>query len=145
MARPDPLRLEAERYPVSLTTQTRFQDMDVNGHLNNVAYAALFESARVRMNRMVRPWLDRPANERTMLASVSISYLREGHFPDDVVVCSGIGHIGTTSWVIEQAMFQHGQCIATADSVIVCRTDNQAQPLRAEVREQLETMQVRRD
>jgi acyl-CoA thioester hydrolase len=97
----------------------------------------LFESARVRINRGTRPGGERPANERTMVASVAISYLAEGSFPDPVTICSGIGRIGRSSWTIEQAMFQRGHCIATCDTVVVCRTDEQAKPLREEVREQL--------
>ncbi len=140
---PLPHRLDPAIYPVHQIAQTRFQDMDINGHLNNVAFAALFENARVQLNRNVRPWADRPANERTMVAAVEINYLREGNFPDDVTVCSGIGRIGTSSWTIEQAMFQNGQCIATCDTVVVCRTDNQAKPLRAEIVEGLKAQMVR--
>ena len=143
MPKPLPHRLDPTTYPVSMTAQTRFQDMDINGHLNNVAFAALFENARVQLNRNVRPWADRPANERTMVAAVEINYLREGNYPDDIIVCSGIGRIGTSSWTIEQAMFQNGGCIATCDTVIVCRTDNQAKPLRTEIVDGLNAQIVR--
>jgi acyl-CoA thioester hydrolase len=142
MAKPESWRLDAASYPVTMVTNTRFQDLDVNGHLNNVAFAALFENARVQLNRRVRPWEDRPANERTMVANVTINYLREGSFPDDVTMGSGIGSIGTSSWTIIQAMFQNGLCIASCDTVVVCRTDNQAQPLRPELREELAQMMV---
>lgn len=143
MPKPLPHRLDPATYPVSMTAQTRFQDMDINGHLNNVAFAALFENARVQLNRNVRPWADRPANERTMVAAVEINYLREANYPDDIIVCSGIGRIGTSSWTIEQAMFQNGGCIATCDTVIVCRTDNQAKPLRTEIVDGLNAQIVR--
>jgi len=119
---------------------TRYQDLDPNGHLNNVAFAALFENARVRINRATRP---RPANERTMVANVTIAYLREGSFPEPVTICSGIGGIGKSSWTIEQAMFQAGACIATCDTVVVCRTDGDAKSLRAEVRAELESRLTR--
>lgn len=142
MARPDPWRLTVEAYPVAEDFQTRFQDMDINGHLNNVAFAALFESARVVLNRRVRPWAERPGNERTMVAAVEITYLAEGHFPGDVRIASGIGRIGTSSWTIIQAMFQSGRCIATCDTAVVCRTDNQAHPLRPELRRALEPLVV---
>ncbi|MEQ1510956.1 MAG: acyl-CoA thioesterase [Sphingopyxis sp.] len=131
MARPDPWRLSPAPYPVSDDFQTRFQDMDVNGHLNNVAFAALFESARVLLNRRIRPWAERPADERTMVAVVEINYLAEGNFPDPVTITSGVGRVGTSSWTIIQAMFQNGACIATCDSVVVCRTDGEAKPLRS--------------
>ena len=143
MARPDAWRLAAENYPVAISLQTRFQDMDVNGHLNNVAFAALFESARVQINRRTRPLGERPANERSMVAAVEINYLAEGEYPGDVEVLSGIGHIGTSSWTILQAMFQNGRCIATCDTVVVCRTDNQAKPLRADLVRELTTTLVR--
>ena len=142
MAKPESWRLDPASYPIALTVQTRFQDLDPNGHLNNVAFAALFEHGRVRINRGVRPMEERPSNERTMVAEVTITYLREGSYPEDVIVCSGIGRIGPSSWTIEQAMFQMGECIATCDTVVVCRTDNTARPLREELRAQLEGMRT---
>ena len=142
MARPEAWQLIAENYPVSVVMQTRFQDIDPNRHLNNVAFAAMFETARVRLNRELRPWADRPKNERSMVAAVTINYLREGHYPDDVEISSGVSSIGTSSYVIVQAMFQNGQCIATCDSIIVCRTDGEGKPLRAEVVAELEKMRT---
>ena len=140
MTRPEPWQLVAENYPVSVVMQTRFQDIDPNRHLNNVAFAALFENARVRLNRELRPWGDRPKNERSMVAAVTINYLREGQYPDDVEVSSGVSKIDRSSYVIAQAMFQNDRCIATCDSVIVCRTDGEGKPLRAAVVPALETM-----
>ncbi len=142
MARPEPWRLVADNYPVSVVMQTRFQDIDPNRHLNNVAFASMFENARVRLNRNLRPWADRPKNERSMVAAVTINYLREGHYPDDVEVSSGVSTIGKSSYVIAQAMFQNGQCIATCDSVIVCRTDGEGKPLRQAVVDELEKMRT---
>ncbi len=138
MPKPESWRLDAASYPVHLDLQTRFQDMDINGHLNNVAFAALFESGRVLLNREIRPWADRPANERTMVAAVEINYLAEGNFPDPVLIATGIGRLGTSSWTIVQAMFQNGRCIATCDTVVVCRNDGEAKPLRAAMVAELE-------
>ncbi|SIN59479.1 acyl-CoA thioester hydrolase [Parasphingorhabdus marina DSM 22363] len=143
MARPESWQLDPASYPVSLVTQTRFQDIDPNRHLNNVAFATMFENARVRFNRALRPWADRPKNERSMVAAVTINYLREGSYPDDVEIASGVSKIGTSSYVIAQAMFQHGHCIATCDSVIVCRTDGEGKPLRQAVVEELEKMRTK--
>ena len=142
MTRPEPWQLVAENYPASVVMQTRFQDIDPNRHLNNVAFAALFENARVRLNRELRPWGDRPKNERSMVAAVTINYLREGQYPDDVEVSSGVSKIGRSSYVIAQAMFQNDRCIATCDSVIVCRTDGEGKPLRAAVVAALEKMRT---
>jgi len=142
MARPEPWQLLAENYPASVVMQTRFQDIDPNRHLNNVAFAAMFENARVRLNRALRPWGDRPKNERSMVAAVTINYLREGQYPDDVEISSGVSTIGRSSYVIAQAMFQNGHCIATCDSIIVCRTDGEGKPLRRAVVDELEKMRT---
>jgi acyl-CoA thioester hydrolase len=143
MAKPDLWRLNPASYPISITTGTRFQDLDINGHLNNVSFAALFENARVRVNRAARLGEDRAPGERTMVAAVSINYLGEGQYPDDVTVCTGVGPIGTSSWTLFQAMFQNGHCIATCDSVIVCRLNNQRAPLRDALRAELELTPVK--
>ena len=142
MTRPEPWQLKPAHYPVSVIMQTRFQDIDPNRHLNNVAFAAMFENARVRLNRSLRPWTERPKNERSMVAAVTINYLGEGQYPDDVEISSGVSKVGTSSYVIAQAMFQNGQCIATCESVIVCRTDGEGKPLRQEVVDELEKMRT---
>ena len=77
-----------------------------------------------------------------MVAEVTIAYLAEGRFPGDVTIGSGVGRIGTSSWTFLQAMHQNGRCIATCDTVIVCRTDEAAKPLRAELREALEALVI---
>src|SRR3546814_20363315 len=47
MPKPESWRLNPARYPVKIELQTRFQDMDINGHLNNVVFAAMSEIGRV--------------------------------------------------------------------------------------------------
>lgn len=143
MARPQSWQLILANYPAAMTCQTRFQDIDPNRHLNNVAFAAMFENARVRFNRTLRPWNDRPKSERSMVAMVTINYLREGQYPDDVEIGSGVSNIGNSSYVISQAMFQNGHCIATCEAVIVVRSDGEARPLRPEIVTALTEMRTR--
>jgi acyl-CoA thioester hydrolase len=143
MAKPEAWRLDASSYPIHHTVNTRFQDLDPNGHLNNVAFAALFEHGRVRLNLDIRDWRDRPADERTMVVVVTINYLGEGHYPDDVIVCTGIGRIGSSSWEIVQALFQNGRCIATCDSVIAARKGDGPNPHSPEIREALARIEAK--
>jgi acyl-CoA thioester hydrolase len=143
MAKPEGWRLNPASYPLMMTFQTRFQDMDINGHLNNVSFAALFESARVKVNVAARDWSDYPSNIRPLIAAVSINYLREGRYPDDVAIGSGIGRIGTSSWTISQAMFQNGHCIASADTVIVFRDADGSAAVPSDLRGQLEKLMLK--
>jgi acyl-CoA thioester hydrolase len=118
MARPEGWRLERAAYPFGCTVPTRFQDMDPLGHINNVAMAAMFETGRVLFNQALDAFEHRDG-ARWLVAAVSISYLAEAHFPQDVEVRSGIGTIGTRSWRIDSAAFQQGVCVATCDTTLV--------------------------
>jgi acyl-CoA thioester hydrolase len=144
MAKPEGWRLNPAAYPVSIRCDTRFQDLDVNRHLNNVAFAALFENARVQLHTEAKMLEGRASGERTMVAAVEINYLGEGSFPDPVTIKSGTGEVRNSSWTVLQAMFQGERCIATCDTVVVCRANNAALPIRADLRAALEALRVNR-
>ena len=142
MPRPEPWRLDPAAYPHRETVQTRFQDLDPLGHLNNVAYAGLFETARVKFNHRIG-LAGRPGH-RWLVANVEINYLAEGHFPADVDIATGIGAIGTRSWQIVAVMTQAGVAIATCDVVIVMSEPKDAAGLPADFRAELETNRARK-
>ena len=141
MSRPDPWRRDPASYPRRETIQTRFQDLDPLGHINNVAMAALFESARVRFNQSLglAGW----RGHRWLIARVEVNYLGESFFPDDVEVATGIGEIGNRSWNILSAAFQKGECIATCDVVIVMSASGGITTLPDDFRAGLEAHKVR--
>lgn len=118
MPRPAPYRLDPDSYPVRETMPTRYQDLDAMGHINNVAFAALFETARVRFNWVLGRF-NRDDGFRAVVAMNAVNYLAEGSFPADVEIATGIGLIGTRSWEIHAVMHQHGRAIATCDTVLV--------------------------
>src|SRR3546814_15544874 len=93
MPKPEGWRLDPGNDPVRRSFQTRFQYLYVNGHINNVAFAALFEGGRVMLNRQVDALANRPSNERTVVGDLHISYLGEGNFPDLVHIASGFGRL----------------------------------------------------
>lgn len=117
MPRPDSWRLSPDAYPHRETIQTRFQDLDVLGHINNVAWAALFESARVRfLGHMLG---SAPGRARGLVANVEINYLGEGHFPADVLMAHGVGRLGTRSWQVLGLALQNDVALATCDVTVV--------------------------
>jgi len=140
MARPPAWRHDAGSYPHRAAVQTRFQDMDVLGHINNVAWGALFETARVRFNRDIG--LLAFHGHRWLVAKVEINYLAEGHFPEDVEIATGIGTIGTRSWHVLATAFQRGQAVATCDVVLVMSAETGAAALPADLRAILERFRV---
>lgn len=140
MARPEPWRLDPAGYPYTTTIQTRFQDLDPLGHINNVAMAALFESGRVRFNRAMGLLAFR--DHRWLVAQVIVNYLAEGQFPADVDVATGIGQIGTRSWHLLSTAFQDGIAIATCDVVLVMSAETGATQFPDGFRAALERFRV---
>lgn len=136
MPRPVSWRLDPAAYPHRETVQTRFQDLDPLGHLNNVAYAAIFETARVKFNHRIG-LAGRPGH-RWLVANVEINYLAEGHFPADVEIATGIGTVGRRSWQIIALMTQNGVALATCDVVIVMSEPKDTSSLPDDFRGELE-------
>jgi len=103
----DPARRAAATYPYHLEIATQFTDLDIIGHLNNIAIARFYESARVRTNMRVfgEGFVSRENPMQTVLADVHIRYLAEGYFPDPVMVGNAIGHVGNSSFRMHQALF----------------------------------------
>ena len=137
--KPAPERLLPETYPFHAELDPRFGDVDVQGHLNNVALAGLYEEARVRFVSAIFQIHARPDGQRPMLAEASIRYLAEGHYPGRLIATAGVLRIGRSSYVIAQALFQTGRCIGTADIVVVWTSDNRPAPIPDDFRMALET------
>jgi len=132
MPRPAPWRLDPAAYPHHDIIQTRFQDLDVLGHINNVAWAALFETARVRFYSMLSG--PGPGRNRGLVANVEINYLGEGDFPAEMMIASGIGRLGTRSWQTLSLALQDGVPLATCDVTIVSTGVSETDPaFRAEL------------
>lgn len=142
----DPRRRTPAAYPHHHVLETRFADMDVNFHLNNVAIARLFEEVRVRFNR-AGPVHDAQGDIRSryVVARVAIDYLAQGNYPAPVSVGYAVSHIGRSSFTIAMAAFQGDLCIALCDSVLVHRLpDSGPAPMPPALRERLEAHALRR-
>lgn len=138
MAKPESWRLDCAHYPFKVAIPTRWADLDLLGHINNVSMAGLFDEGRGRFNRALA--LDRPHGVRWLIARVDLAYLAEAHHPEDVTLASGIVRIGTASWTIASAAFQKDGCVATADTTIVYTDGSGSQPIPDAFRQRLGTM-----
>jgi acyl-CoA thioester hydrolase len=142
MAKPASWQIDPASYGFSGSVQTRFGDLDPLGHLNNVAYAALFEQGRVMFNRTIDERHFRVPGVRWLVAAVAIDYLAEGHFPEHVEIASGVSRIGTANWDIASAAFQGGKCIAVCTTTLVQTGEDGAVAVDAALRAALEVRGV---
>jgi acyl-CoA thioester hydrolase len=119
MARPDPALLDPARYPFCCEIETRFADLDVNQHLNNVALVGLLEEGRVRFHR-ASGYHAALEGMTSMVASIAVEFIGQSYFPDPLEMRVAPRHLGNTSYSLHQLVTQRGRLVAYARTVLVC-------------------------
>jgi acyl-CoA thioester hydrolase len=128
-------------WPFTHSDEVRFADLDVMGHLNNVAFMVQFESARVAYLRSLVPSHDVADVDGfgVMIAEVKIVYRAPGFFGERVDVRVRPAWIGRTSLRLDFAMAVGEREIADGYGVMVL-WDRQAErplPIPGELHERL--------
>ena len=118
LMKPEPHRLVRASYPYFRKVIARFSDMDVEGHLNNVALASFYEDARVSFLHD-RAGEERGKSFRFVIASIRISYLAEAHYPGEYDVGLGVTRFGNTSFDIGCGLFLGETCVGVCDTTQV--------------------------
>ena len=116
----------------------RFSETDVLGHINNTALPVWFEAARVPIFKIFTPDLD-PKQWKLIVAKVEVTFKGELFYGQEVEVKTAIERLGSSSFLILQQAWQHGECCAEGKTVMV-RYDfanKSSQPLSEEEKQQL--------
>jgi acyl-CoA thioester hydrolase len=115
-------------FPHQVRDIVRFRDMDAQRHVNNAVYSTYFETGRVAMFR--QPDLSVGVDNATfVLARAEIDFLRELHWPGDLVVGTALKRFVRKSFVVAQAVFQGDVCAATGDFTMVTLDKATRQPI----------------
>ena len=133
MARIDRARLEAADFPFVTEIQTRYADLDPNGHVNNAAAAVILQEARGRFQHAtgVKELMNR---YRYIVAGLAIEFAAEMFFPEPVEVRTGVLHIGRTSFTVGQIAHQRGRTTLYAETTAVLADENGPTPMSDAVR-----------
>jgi acyl-CoA thioester hydrolase len=121
----------------------RFGDLDPQGHVNNSVFATFFETGRVMLLREPKNLLN-PPGATSVLARLDINFLREMHWPGEVIIGTGTLEIGRSSYTFLQAIFHEGECAATARAtmVMIDAATRRARPLPEDVVARLEKLRI---
>ena len=134
---PDLTKAETFRHWTQVSI--RFSDEDNMGHINNVAYGAYVEQARVAF---IDAFLKSggPGGIDYVLANVNIDFRREMHFPGTVDIGARLIRIGTKSITTGYGLFKDSENVATAGSVNVFFDNKSTKtiPIPEELRKGLE-------
>lgn len=105
-------------FPHRIVETLRFADTDRNGHITSSVFAICCQSGRLAL--LSDPVRDvTPPASQFVLARLELDYRREMHWPGSVEIGTRVEHIGRSSIILAQALFQNGRCAATAQSVTV--------------------------
>lgn len=105
-------------FPLKTFDKLRYADTDRQGHVNNAVFATMLETGRVEV--LYAP--DGPLFEAGcafVIASLHLEFHGEITWPGHVDIGTRVATIGRSSITLEQALFQHQACVATAKTVIV--------------------------
>jgi acyl-CoA thioester hydrolase len=129
---------ELGKYPLKTHDKVRYADTDRQGHVNNSVFSQFLETGRVEVLYST----DQPVladNASFVIASLSLNFLDEIHWPGTVDIGTRVARIGASSLTLQQSVFQDTRCVATAKTVIV-QVDNQSRrskPLSQSAQENL--------
>ncbi|MDQ1687983.1 MAG: acyl-CoA thioester hydrolase [Frankiaceae bacterium] len=110
----DPRELRRTDFPVLREVPTRWGDVDVYGHVNNVVHYAMFDS-------VVNGWLIeatgtdiRQGDEVGLVVETGCRYLAELDFPSVLTVGLGLERLGNSSVSYRLAIFDAAESPAAA-------------------------------
>ncbi|WP_417587979.1 acyl-CoA thioesterase [Pararhodobacter oceanensis] len=108
---PEMRRSPTAALPFHTQEGLRYRDVDPMGHVNNSVYATLFEQNRVAFQSEPGGFCE-AEGQIAVLATQTIDFLREMHFPGTVDIGLGISRIGRSSFDFIQEITLEGRLIA---------------------------------
>tara|TARA_B100001741_G_C16511454_1_gene579915 strand:+ start:431 stop:838 length:408 start_codon:yes stop_codon:yes gene_type:complete len=96
---------------------TRFRDIDVFNHVNNVVFLTYFEDAR---RTFFQKWNINLTNRSLIVASIKVDYLSQLKHPSELIVGQKISRLGNTSFDIFSVLFLNNKPVCRAITTIVC-------------------------
>ena len=108
----------------------RYNDMDVQGHLNNAVYATLFEAGRVAF---IAHYLAEvtPEGAGYVIVRLTIDFKAEARYPGTAHITTQIAGVGGSSMTYRQEISIGGKRVATAESICALFDQSKRKAMRA--------------
>lgn len=110
-----------DHFPLKLKIRIDWSEMDMFGHVNNVAYFKYIQAGRIHYwEKMGLPQFRAEMNESPILASTCCNFRQPLFYPDHVMVLTRIKFVKNTSFGIEHHVLNSaGEIAAEAEDVVV--------------------------
>ena len=126
--------LQPGNFPRVVPIQTRYADLDPQGHVNNARITMLFAEARSQVASAIFERVGRDDGHSLMAGQFAVSYLAQVFFPHLCEIGVGVIEIADRTVRLGQGLFQNGRCCAVAEMVLVCTLGGRAAILGEELR-----------
>ena len=132
-----------DSYVYQTTDTIRFQDIDRNNHVNNIAFAVYGETGRTNfVDHLFKEFGDKI---EFVVARLVVDYFKQAYFPGAVEIGTAVYKFGTKSCTLIQGIFCKGECIGTSETVWVYynRKEDHSEVIPDDVRALLEKYQIK--
>ena len=128
-------------FPVKLSLRIDWSEMDLFGHVNNVAFLKYVQAARVNFweHTSIQNELNTD-RKGPILASVNCQFKKPLHYPGNIIIQTRVEFMKTTSFGFHhQIIDHHGEIASEAHDVIVMYDFNTREklPLAETLRQEL--------
>lgn len=110
--------LQLNQFPHRTYDKIRYGDTDRQGHVNNVVFSEFLETGRLEIVYNPNKPLYK-AGCQFVIVQNNLSLIKEIYWPGQVDIGTGITKIGSSSITFYQQLFQKGEVVASAETVIV--------------------------
>ncbi len=114
--------LKLADFPAKTFDKIRYSDTDRQGHVNNAVFSTFLETGRVEIIYNAH-WPIILEGLSFVIVSLRLDFFQEMTWPGQVDIGTGVLKMGTSSITLFQRLFQQGNCVAQAETVIV-QVDN---------------------
>ena len=134
-------------YPVSLSIEVAWGDMDAFGHVNNTIFFRYFESTRIAYMRAIDCMSGDDTEFSPVVASARCDFLASVVFPDTVIGETRVSKLGNSSLTMEYQLTSQAQhkVVAKGEAVIVNidRQSGRARAIPSALRQRMEELETR--
>jgi acyl-CoA thioester hydrolase len=122
-------------FPARTFDKLRYGDTDRQGHINNAVFTTFLETGRVEVLLGTGAAGLLPSGSAFVIVKLSVEFRAEVHWPGRVDIGTRVKALGRSSVTFEQALFQDGKLVGTAETVIVQMSEatRRSEPLAPEV------------
>ena len=95
-----------QAYPITISFDVQWGDMDAFGHVNNARYFTWFESCRSVYFIRIGLRMSEPSSLGPIIANLTCDYLSPVVYPQSLVAGTRVSKIGNTSFTMEYGLWK---------------------------------------